>query len=754
MPPRRSSRGRAGSEDPHPEEPLDDNRTKERNDDGRDAAAGATVESMTIEETNAMRAKLGMAPLREGKKSTIVDAGAALREAAEAEKTAALAEKVARARAKREAERVNARTKKLGDGDDDEGEGDVGAWLAKSKGKMASKAQEMERAKAAKMAAMFAQRDEDAEEASEDEDEEEGKKRGSTAYTSKDLRGLKVRHTADEINEGQEVVLTLKDTSVLDDEDDELENVLIAERKSRKKARREATKKSDDPFGEEDAAANKTVLGKYDEKTDGDAMELDDQGGMDAAEARRKEEIKARLAAELSGLKGKLETTEVVRGEQADYHTQEEMQAKFVKREKKKKMRKKIRKRTVEHIDAAELEQEALAQAGGSNDLGSRRSRAETGSAVEKAAKSKMEDQDAKFASALQKAREVTDKKILAELAGEDKEEEDDELARALARSRKMAHKNTRTASEDVFAQVAARRLADEAKAKEELVAPAEEALVFTDMSEFVQGINTDPVEEEQPEEDLYRGAGEEEMPDVPPPPPGPDAMEEDEMPGVPPPPPPGGEEAAAEPSMPVLAEKHVVKKGLASTLALLKEKAQLDDAQNTRWSGRANDMKDRFDRQHVIEANAMEEKAVDGYKFGFKLDKFDEFGRKLTPKEAFRELCHRFHGIEPGKMKREKRLRQFQEEQARLKATSVMDERIKEVQREQASPFVVLSGHVRAGQSKQADPIATAKREQDERTPAPSSGFRSTKTPTTTSKATNVSGSSKVSFAMKPTKK
>lgn len=754
MPPRRSSRGRSRSEDPDPEErPNDDTRTKERNDDA-DAAAGATVESMTIEETNAMRAKLGMAPLRQGKKSTIVDAGAALREAAEAEKTAALAEKVARARAKREAERVNARTKKLGDGDDEEGEGDVGAWLAKSKGKMASKAQEMERAKAAKMAAMFAERDEDAEEASEDEDEEEGKKRGSTAYTSKDLRGLKVRHTADEINEGQEVVLTLKDTSVLDDEDDELENVLIAERKSRKKARREATKKSDDPFGEEDAAANKTVLGKYDEKTDGDAMELDDQGGMDAAEARRKEEIKARLAAELSGLKGKLETTEVVRGEQADYHTQEEMQAKFVKREKKKKMRKKIRKRTVEHIDAAELEQEALAQAGGSSDLGSRRSRAETGSAVEKAAKSKMEDRDAKFASALQKAREVTDKKILAELAGEDEEEEDDELARALARSRKMAHKNTRTASEDVFAQVAARRLADEAKAKEEPVAPAEEALVFTDMSEFVQGINTDPVEEEQPEEDLYQGAGEEEMPDVPPPPPGPDAMEEDEMPDIPPPPPPpGGDEAAAEPSMPVLAEKHVVKKGLASTLALLKEKAQLDDAQNTRWSGRANDMKDRFDKQHVIEANAMEEKAVDGYKFGFKLDKFDEFGRKLTPKEAFRELCHRFHGIEPGKMKREKRLRQFQEEQARLKATSVMDERIKEVQREQASPFVVLSGHVRAGQSKQADPIATAKREQDERTPAPS-GFRSSKTPTTTSKATNVSGSSKVSFAMKPTKK
>ncbi|OUS44334.1 SART-1 family-domain-containing protein, partial [Ostreococcus tauri] len=198
----------------------------------------------------------------------------------------------------------------------------------------------------------------------------EATKRGAEAtYTSKDLRGIKVRHAAEEIAEGRETVLTLRDASVLDeDAEDELENVLMAERASRKKARREATKRAtDDPFAEADAR-DKTVLGKYDAKEDAEAMELDGEGGIDAAEEKRKAEIKARLVAELSGIRGKLDTAEMVKGQQADFHTQEEMQAKFVKREKKKKMRKKLR---TKHIDAAELENDAMAPE--TRDHGSRR---------------------------------------------------------------------------------------------------------------------------------------------------------------------------------------------------------------------------------------------------------------------------------------------------------------------------------------------------------------------------------------------
>jgi len=263
-------------------------------------------------------------------------------------------------------------------------------------------------------------------------------------------------------------------------------------------------------------------------------------------------------------------------------------------------------------------------------------------------------------------------------------------------------------------------------------------------MSEFVQGIDARRGDEDEDDED---DAEANEMPDAPPSPPPPPPMGDDneEMPDVPPPPPPGAEEDAPASEAPVLAEKHIVKQGLASTLALLKEKAQLDDANSTRWSGRANDLKDRFDKQHVLEAHAADDAVVDGYKFGFKLDRFDEFGRKLTPKEAFRELCHRFHGIEPGKMKREKRLRQYQEEQQRLAASSVIDERVKNVQRERAVPYVVLTGNVRAGQSKQADPLATAARERltTERTAPPK--------PSIDPSSVAASNASKVSFAVKP---
>ena len=691
---------------------------------------------MSVDDTNALRAKLGLAPLRRGPAREIRDGAKEREEKRRVAETADLKAKVEARKRQREVDARNASTAKLGDEDDARGD-DARAWLAKSRGSMADKAKDLERQKAVKMAAMFAARDEDAEASEEEGDAGEGK----TEYTSKDLRGLRVRHDAEEIVEGQDVVLTLKDASVLDDGEDELENVLMAERKSRKKARLAATKRAgaDDPFGEKADEEKKTLLAKYDDKAEGDGMELDGDGRLDAAEERRKADIKARLAAEAAGLRGKLDTAEVVKGEQADFHTREEMQAKFVKREKKKKMRKKLRKK---HVDAAELEGDALAPE--SRDHGSRRSRGKRGVEDEGATNEK----DSKFANALQKAREVTDKKILAELAGDvEEEEEDDELARALARSRNMANKAARSAPEDVVAQVTARRAADAAKAEASAPASADESLVFTDMSEFVQGINARGDDEDD-------DAEADEMPDAPPSPPPPPPMGDDEeMPDVPPPPPPGAEDAAAEDdaAAPALAEKHIVKQGLASTLALLKEKAQLDDANSTRWSGRTNDLKDRFDKQHVLEAHAAEDAVVDGYKFGFKLDRFDEFGRKLTPKQAFRELCHRFHGIEPGKMKREKRLRQYQEEQQRLAASSAVDERVKNVQREHATPYVVLSGNVHAGQSKHADPLATAQRERlaTERAP-PGRASAAAVDPA----AVVASNASKVSFAMRPTKK
>ena len=131
-------------------------------------------------------------------------------------------------------------------------------------------------------------------------------------------------------------------------------------------------------------------------------------------------------------------------------------------------------------------------------------------------------------------------------------------------------------------------------------------------------------------------------------------------------------------------------------------------------------------------------------------LTRKDEYGRILTPKEAFRQLCYRFHGIQPSKGTQEKRRRQARagrgggrgggrgcrrraapgseaagpaaaaptpalrpptpprpqiEEQLQQKrvATGAGEaetvSHMKDVQRKAATPYVVLSGTIKPGQ-------------------------------------------------------
>jgi hypothetical protein len=76
---------------------------------------------------------------------------------------------------------------------------------------------------------------------------------------------------------------------------------------------------------------------------------------------------------------------------------------------------------------------------------------------------------------------------------------------------------------------------------------------------------------------------------------------------------------------------------------------------------------------------------------FLFELEYTDEFGRKLTPKEAFKQLSHVFHGKGSGKTKKEKRLRRIAEE---LKAEkNVFDTPITLVDNGQKVDHILLSG-------------------------------------------------------------
>ena len=65
---------------------------------------------------------------------------------------------------------------------------------------------------------------------------------------------------------------------------------------------------------------------------------------------------------------------------------------------------------------------------------------------------------------------------------------------------------------------------------------------------------------------------------------------------------------------------------------------------------GKSEELAGRAKDGRVVDPSAK----VDGVKLEYR----DEFGRKLTQKEAFRQICYRFHGYGPGKKAKEKRLK------------------------------------------------------------------------------------------------
>ena len=750
--------------------------------DAKTTEAGGEV-SMSLEETNRVREKLGLKPLRTGEsdrakrqREAEEQAHTARRDAEKSKETAEIAARIAAAKEKRQMEARNRATAQLGEADD--AEDDLSAWVTKSRDIELKKKLEAKR-KAEELARKLAEQDDDFEDSESDDDASltRGKKSLGDLYTSDALAGLRVRHGADEVAEGETVVLTLKDASVLDetrtgvnDEGDELENVLLAEEKRRKRARAEATKRpADAPFAEEDENDKTRILGKYDEKKDDDVLTLNDAGSISAAEERRKAEIRRRLAASLGGapagareqsaatekktLAEFLTPAEVAAREAAD------AAAKFNKP--KKKRRKKLREKK---LDVDELEGDALVPA--ASELGSRRTREEEGSVADAAAATDRWRRDAQFAAALTKAKRRTDERILAEMAGDGpEEEEDDELERALARSRRAAAENTKNERGGVASVVAA---VAERRAKEEAGGGSDRAgvaggVVFSDTQEFVQGIDGGAPTESAAGDEMDAAEDEEMPPAPPPPPPGVDAdadadAESDGAMPPPPPPPPGASPPAAPAervNLGGIGEASTASKGLAATLALLKDTGKLGETEM--WDGRTNDKKP-LALQRAREAAALPSGEHEGKKFDFNLDKYDEFGRKMTPKEAFRDLCHKFHGIEPSKNKKEKRLKQYQEEMKQKKLAEKLAEEgavgsmesMKRVQQVSHSPFLMLDGKLRAGQSSNAEGGFAGR---DEARGAKSAGAAGNEEPVA-SRLGAVGGKAKVAFQMSKPKR
>ena len=583
--------------------------------DVRTTEAGGEV-SMSLEETNRVREKLGLKPLRTGesdraksKREAEEAAHAARADEAKAKQTAEISARIAAAKERRLMEARDRSTKQLGEAD--EGDDDLTAWVNKSRDDEKRRRAE-ERRKAEELARKLAEQDDDAEDSDEDDGDMfsggGGSKRardGAGGYTSKDLAGLKVRHDADEVMEGETMILTLKDTSILDDtrtgineDDDELENVLTAEEKRRKKARKEATKNPGAPFGTDEEEGSKTLLAKYDEKKDSDGLTLDATGAVSAEEERRKAEIRRKLAASLGGARE--------RGGGERGGGEERTLGLFDPRGGGGEGGGQVQQAQEEAPQEASREETRRGGPRGTRTGGERtrlatRSRARRGVATA-AAERKRAERDANFVSALNKAKMKTDERILAEMAGDagGGDEEDDELARALERSRRLAVKGT-TASVDALVAAAAERRAKDGPSTvngdEGIVGVAGDApdsVVFSDVQEFVHGVNAADHRSAPPEPE---GSGD--VDDMPPPPPVPpppppgsgdteeDLMDHDDMPPPPPPPP---AETARPSNLGGVGNSSAPSKGLAATLALLKDTGKLNEVEM--WDGRTNDKK------------------------------------------------------------------------------------------------------------------------------------------------------------------
>ena len=743
--------------------------------------------SLSVSETNALRKRLGLAPLKEETLTTLTttrreesyfdDDEKEKRAAQKEEEEETLREKL-KERKRRKMDRLNA--KRLYEGEEGEEE-DAKTWVQKSrrlnkKTTTTTRSSKGGRNSTRDMARRY-----------EEEDEEHG----VVEYTEKDLAGLKVDRAALEVvakgedgGDGDGVVLTLADKSVLDsDSEDELENVRVTERERNAKNKKLAGKgnKKDEIMREDEdeltGLKKKKILSKYDdeygeEEKDEKFMTLDGTGGIqkDAEEIRKRnaKELKLRMA----GLvKGELTSAEVSKtATQTDAYTKEEEELikfnsskkkkkkKAGKEDKSKKIRKKKKKKENDEdsddedggFDVSKLEGDELAKE--ANAAAHRRSRKTTNG---NAGEEQPSRDDEAWAKAMDKARDNVDEKILANLAGDTKkegepldfatEEEEDELERALATARETKKKTKEkkiipaNGEQSLFERIAKLEREKPTDMNADNTRNTDENLALTDVAEFCRGVGLDTsggddesnafvakgrtsknlkrkranhIEEETNGEEIdWEKARADKLPDEE----DEDApqivqtgdavdvkMEDD-----------GG---VAEQQQQQHEEKSKTTNpirrniGLASVLQDMKASGQLED-KGPRWSGRANDLKDHHDRRRVLEASGVIQEGArssETQKFNFKLDKYDEFGRTLTPKEAFRELCWKFHGKAPGAKAKEKRLRKYEEEQNALrdgdgnKGGNAI-ERMQAVQKTTGDSFVVLSGKISEGQRRNA---------------------------------------------------
>ncbi|XP_050691964.1 U4/U6.U5 tri-snRNP-associated protein 1-like [Eriocheir sinensis] len=680
--------------------------------------------SLSIEETNKIRAKLGLKPLkldsgpvkeedpsRDHKEGVLIESqgetfvhkpAESLAQKLEVQK---LREKIAAQREKRRIKESLSKVKKLAESDSDDES--ASAWVQKSR------ALAKEKALAEKKSKMLEELD--AQFGIGDLVEQDLSEQKMKKYSRKNLYGLQVQHEMTRFEDGSSTILTLKDSCILDAEEDALVNVnIVDDERAEKNLKRKREKPDEVEYEapEVDAAGNiiqRTLLTKYDEEIEGEKRKSFrlGAGGMTSTQEDVPEAV--RRIAKLR----RLQNLEMPQAQlAAEYLTENEMVS-FRKVKKTKKKKKK--KLTVDDLEPME-EDSSLVH------LGSRHARQARIDAMQVDGDEAEAEEGSGKASGftgsgfrslslkelLEEQEQVKEERIGDTEEVPDVEQDDIELQEALARSRraKLAQKN-QPSSERILEVVKERNAAR--KVEEDMEEEEEEDLLMTlnTTDEFCRtlgdlptyGLSGNRAEDDQsmlqlqaPKEKEVqepRGAWEEV------------GIDDTRV------------EITDSMTVPILEEEPDASKGVANALKLALKKGYLE---KTNASKPANAALQHLRAIHYsIEDKTMDDergrgrgerymgpvtefKDKDGYRPDVKLEYVDDEGRKLNAKEAFRYLSHKFHGKGSGKNKTEKRMKKWNEELL-MKHMSSSDtplqtlERQREKQRQLGAAYLVLSG-------------------------------------------------------------
>lgn len=675
--------------------------------------------SLSVEDTNKLRAKLGLKPLElnESKKELGTKEDPLVAETINPihiKKQKEMREKLAAMKEKRILNQKLGKVKTLAD---DDWLDDTAAWVEKNR--KAEKEKEL----AEKRAKLLEEMDQEFGVSSLVEEEFGQKKKDP--YSSRDLKGLKVQHKIDSFGEGQTVILTLQDKGVLEEEEDVLVNVnMIDKEKAEKNVELKKKKPDYKPYEEDESIddmatiKSRSVLAKYDEEIDGEKKKSFRLSTGGVAEGERERELQA-IRETLRNQAQSLQMPSLSIA--SEYYTPEEM----VGFKKTKRRVKKIRKKTVEEpLDDTR-----------STDFGSRargRGRKAADGDVQEVP---TEDEPVATSMLANVVPQMSDDIRTAEMEMSDDEdftppesaviEEDEaeqELQKQLEKQRKLRQKQLlRDSGERVAQQV---KLLERGGDDDDDDPDKRNNITFNATSEFCRTLGDIPTYglsgNREDQEDIMDFEQEAERDDT-----GEVDSDMDENIGwstV------NLDEEQKQPdfstaSSTILDEEPIVSSGLAAALLLCKNKGLLDTQMQkiarvkTAKGVLPNDnysiedkitIDDKYSRREEYRGFTQDFKEKDLYRPDVKIEYVDESGRKLTPKEAFRQLSHRFHGKGSGKMKTERRMKKLEEE-ALLKKMSSSDTPLgtvallQEKQKSQKTPYIVLSG---SGKSMTANTI------------------------------------------------